>query len=57
MAGAVGAGGLGDIAIRYGMHRYDAQMMNVTLVLIIIIVAVIQFGFNQTARAIDKRAR
>lgn len=57
MAGAVGAGGLGDIAIRYGMHRYDAQMMNVTLVLIIVIVAVIQFGFNKTARTIDKRAR
>ena len=32
MAGAVGAGGLGDIAIRYGMHRYDVAMMNVTLV-------------------------
>ena len=57
MAGAVGAGGLGDIAIRYGMHRYDVAMMNVTLVLIIVIVAVIQFAFNKTARRIDKRLR
>ena len=52
-----GAGGLGDIAIRYGMHRYDVAMMNVTLVLIIVIVAVIQFAFNKTARRIDKRLR
>ena len=57
MAGAVGAGGLGDIAIRYGMHRYDVAMMNVTLVLIIVIVAVIQFAFNKTARRIAKRLR
>ena len=57
IAGAVGAGGLGDIAIRYGMHRYDVAMMNVTLVLIIVIVAVIQFAFNKTARRIDKRLR
>jgi len=39
------------------MHRYDVAMMNVTLVLIIVIVAVIQFAFNKTARRIDKRLR
>lgn len=57
MAGAIGSGGLGDIAIRYGMHRYDGAMMNITLVLIIVIVAVIQLGFNRTAARVDRRLR
>lgn len=33
MAGTVGGGGLGDIAIRYGYHRYEADIMAVTVVL------------------------
>ena len=57
MAGAIGSGGLGDIAIRYGMHRYDGAMMNITLVLIIVIVAVIQLGVNRTAARVDRRLR
>ena len=36
MAGAVGAGGLGDIAIRYGYHRYQTDMMLVTVALLVI---------------------
>lgn len=57
MAGAIGAGGLGDIAIRYGMHRYDGAMMNTTLLLIIVIVAAIQLGFNRAATRVDRRLR
>lgn len=57
MAGAIGAGGLGDIAIRYGMHRYDGTMMNITLLLIIVIVAAIQLGFNRAATRVDRRLR
>ena len=41
MAGAFGAGGLGDIAIRYGHHRYQADVMWVTVVLIVVIVQAI----------------
>lgn len=55
MAGAFGAGGLGDIAIRYGHHRYQADVMWVTVVLIVVIVQVIQMAFEIAAKKIDKR--
>ena len=55
MAGAFGAGGLGDIAIRYGHHRYQADVMWVTVVLIVVIVQVIQMLFELAAKKIDKR--
>lgn len=55
MAGTVGGGGLGDIAIRYGYHRYQYNVMLITVVLLIVIVAVIQFVFNLLASIIDKR--
>ena len=57
MAGAFGSGGLGDIAIRYGHHRYQTDVMLVTVVLIVIIVQVIQMAFNCAAKKIDKRNR
>ena len=57
MAGAVGAGGLGDIAIRYGYHRYQTDMMLVTVVLLVIIVQIIQEVFMRLARRGDKRIR
>ena len=55
IAGAVGAGGLGDIAIRYGYYRYEDQMMIVTVVLLIILVQVIQSACNVIARHVDHR--
>jgi len=55
MAGAVGAGGLGDIAIRYGYHRYQTDMMLVTVALLVIIVQLIQEAFMRTSRKSDKR--
>ena len=57
MAGALGGGGLGDIAVRYGMHRYEYDVMILTLVVIIIIVQVIQVIFDLMAKRIDKRTR
>lgn len=57
MAGAVGAGGLGDIAIRYGYHRYQTDMMFVTVVLLVIIVQLIQEVFMRMSRKSDKRVR
>ncbi|NMU84259.1 ABC transporter permease subunit, partial [Vibrio parahaemolyticus] len=38
MAGTVGGGGLGDVAIRYGFHRYDVTIMAVTVVMLIVLV-------------------
>ena len=55
MAGAFGARGLGDIAIRYGHHRYQADVMWVTVVLIVVIVQAIQMAFEIAAKKIDKR--
>ena len=57
MAGALGGGGLGDIAVRYGMHRYEYDVMLLTLVLIIVIVQVIQVVFDLVAKRVDKRAK
>ena len=57
MAGVVGAGGLGDIAIRYGVHRYEDSVMYITVILIVVVVQVIQSTFNLTAIQIDKRNR
>lgn len=55
MAGTVGGGGLGDIAIRYGYQRYQQDVMIVTIILLVIIVQLIQFAFGLLASAIDKR--
>ena len=43
MAGIVGGGGLGDIAIRYGYYRYDSSIMWVTVVLLIVLVQLMQY--------------
>lgn len=55
MAGAVGGGGLGDIAIRFGYHRYQKDIMIITIILLVVIVQLIQCLFNFMARKIDKR--
>ena len=57
MAGFTGGGGLGDIAIRYGYHRYQTDMMLVTVVLLVIIVQLIQEIFMRMSRRSDKRIR
>ena len=51
----VGAGGLGDIAIRYGYYRYETGVMLVTLVFIVAIVQLLQGLGTLTARKIDHR--
>ena len=55
MAGAVGGGGLGDVAIRYGYYRYNQEIMLITVVLLVIIVQLIQEIFMGIARKSDKR--
>ena len=55
MAGAVGAGGLGRIAIRYGYQRFQTDVMIITIIFIVAIVAIIQFSFNTLAAKIDKK--
>ena len=55
MAGVVGGGGLGDIAIRYGYYRYDTPVMLVTLVFIVGIVQLMQFVGTLLAKRMDHR--
>lgn len=55
MAGTVGAGGLGDIAIRYGYQRYMVDMMVATIIILIIVVQIIQSVCDFSARKIDKK--
>ncbi len=57
MAGTVGAGGLGDIAIRYGYQRYQDDVMFATIVILIVLVQVIQSLCNLLVRATDRRMR
>ncbi|WP_322105342.1 methionine ABC transporter permease [Paraburkholderia sp. J41] len=55
MAGAVGAGGLGDLAIRYGYQRFDTTVMVTVIVLLIAIVAVVQFVGDWLVRRLLRR--
>ena len=57
IAGTVGAGGLGDIAIRYGHQRGVPSVMWVTVVFLIILVQVIQLVFSALSKSIDKRLK
>ena len=57
MAGTVGAGGLGDIAIRYGYHRYETEMMLITVALLVVIEQIVQEVFMRISRKSDKRIR
>ncbi|MDT8979559.1 methionine ABC transporter permease [Paenibacillus sp. chi10] len=43
MSGLIGGGGLGDLAIRYGYHRYEIEMMIVAIVIMVILVQVLQW--------------
>ncbi|WP_342757003.1 methionine ABC transporter permease [Kineothrix sedimenti] len=55
MAGAVGGGGLGDVAIRYGYYRYQADIMIVTVILLVILVQILQYIGTRMSKKLDKR--
>ena len=55
MAGAVGGGGLGDIAIRYGYNRYQFDIMIVTVILLVALVQIMQAVCMRLARRLDHR--
>ena len=57
MAGTLGGGGLGDIAIRYGYHRYQVDIMVVTVILLIVLVQIFQTIGMHIANKIDRRKR
>jgi D-methionine transport system permease protein len=55
MAGAVGGGGLGDVAIQYGYQQFNTTVMLVTVILLIILVQIIQVLGNSLAKLFNKR--
>ncbi len=57
MAGTVGGGGLGDIAIRYGYYRREEDVMFVSVVLLVLLIQVLQGIGMKLAKKVDKRIR
>ncbi|QQY78873.1 D-methionine transport system permease protein [Keratinibaculum paraultunense] len=55
MAGAIGGGGLGDLAIRYGLYGFKTDIMITSVVVIILLVQGIQFLGNRLATMINKK--
>jgi D-methionine transport system permease protein len=55
MAGTVGAGGLGDIAIRYGYQRFETELMWITVAILAVVISVIQFAGDYAARSLHRR--
>lgn len=55
MAGAIGGGGLGDLAIRYGYQRFRPEVMIATVIILIVLVQAVQFVGNTIAKHLDKK--
>ena len=55
MAGVVGGGGLGDIAIRYGYYRYQTDIMLVTIVILVLLVQILQGIGMMVSKKLDRR--
>ncbi|RZF49482.1 ABC transporter permease [Acinetobacter halotolerans] len=55
IAGAIGAGGLGDIAYRYGYQRFDMQVMLAVILVLIVLVMLVQVTGDHIAKELDKR--
>lgn len=55
MAGAIGGGGLGDLAIRYGYQRFRPEVMIATVIILIVLVQAVQFLGNTIAERLDKK--
>ena len=55
VAGVVGGGGIGDLAIRYGYYRFQTDVMVLTVGILVVMVQIIQSAGNTIARRIDKR--
>lgn len=55
MAGAIGGGGLGDLAIRYGYYRYEMDVMFATIIILVLMVQIVQGIGNSLARYLTKK--
>lgn len=55
MAGTIGGGGLGDIAIRYGYYRYEFNVLIITVILLVLLVQILQWIGTKLSKVLDKR--
>ncbi|MFZ4182470.1 methionine ABC transporter permease [Streptomyces sp. R02] len=55
MAGTVGGGGLGDLAVRYGYQRFETGLMWITVAVLAVAISLIQFAGDLAARALHRR--
>jgi len=55
MAGVIGGGGLGDIAIRYGYYRYETEVMIITVVVLVLLMQILQWTGMLLSRKVDRR--
>ena len=55
MAGVIGGGGLGDIAIRYGYYRYETGIMIITVAVLVILMQILQWAGMLLSKKIDRR--
>jgi D-methionine transport system permease protein len=55
MAGIIGGGGIGDLAIRFGYYRYDNTVMLVTVIVLICLVQIIQFAGDRLSHLVDRK--
>ncbi len=53
--GMIGGGGIGDLAVRYGYHRYQDELMHFLVLILVVLVNLIQAAGNWMARKLDKR--
>ena len=55
MAGIVGGGGIGDLAIRYGYYRYETGVMIVTVLILVTLVQIIQLVGDSLAKHLSRK--
>ncbi|MEU6091143.1 methionine ABC transporter permease [Streptomyces sp. NPDC047085] len=55
MAGTVGGGGLGDLAVRYGYQRFETELMWITVAILAVVISLIQFAGDFAARTLHSR--
>ncbi len=55
VAGAIGAGGLGDLAIRYGYQRFETSVMVAVVAILIVLVCLLQWGGDRLVARLDHR--
>lgn len=57
IAGVIGGGGLGDLALQFGYYRKETMALYLSVIIIVLLVQIVQLSGNTLRRALDKRAK